>query len=68
MIVTVRTTTGRENVVIDSVITRVQNKKIPIKSLFHPEELRGYFFIEGENEDIEAIREKFINHFFGFSF
>ena len=54
MISTVRTTTGRENVVIESIIYRIKTKKIPIKSIFHPEELRGYIFIEGENEDIEA--------------
>ena len=54
MISTVRTTTGRENVVIESLIYRIKTKKIPIKSIFHPEELRGYIFIEGENEDIEV--------------
>lgn len=54
MILTIRTTTGRENVVIDSLISRVKNRSLPIKSVFHPEDLRGYIFIEGESEDIEA--------------
>jgi transcriptional antiterminator NusG len=55
MIASIRTTTGRENVVIDSISTRTQLKKIPIKSIFHPEDLRGYIFIEGDaNEDIET--------------
>ena len=54
MIMTIRTTTGRENVVIDSIVSKIQSRKIPIKSVFHPEELRGYIFIEGESEDIEA--------------
>ncbi len=54
MIVTVRTTTGRENAVIDSVMSRVKKNPTNIKSIFHPEELRGYVFIEGEAEDIEA--------------
>lgn len=54
MIATIRTTTGRENVVIDSIISRIKTRGIPIKSLFHPEELRGYVFIEGEANDIEA--------------
>ena len=54
MIATIRTTTGRENVVIDSIVSRVNTRKIPIKSVFHPEELRGYVFIEGESNDIEA--------------
>jgi transcriptional antiterminator NusG len=52
-IFTIRTTTGRENVVIDSIVAKIQGKKLPIKSLFHPEELRGYVFIEGEEEDIK---------------
>ena len=54
MIATIRTTTGRENVVIESIITRIKSRNIPIKSLFHPEELRGYVFIEGDTNDIEA--------------
>ena len=49
MIATLRTTTGREGVVIDSIVTRVQNKKIPIKSVFHTEDLRGYIFIEADD-------------------
>lgn len=53
MIATIRTTTGRENVVIDTIVTRVKNKGVPIKSLFYPEEIRGYIFIEGEVNDIE---------------
>ena len=52
-ILTVRTTTGRENVVIDSIVNKIQSRKIPIKSVFHPEDLRGYVFIEGEAEDIK---------------
>lgn len=54
MIATIRTTTGRENVVIDSIQFRIKNTSIPIKSVFHPEDLRGYVFIEGDINDIEA--------------
>jgi transcriptional antiterminator NusG len=54
MIVTIRTTTGRENIVIDSIANKVRKQGIPVKSIFHPEDLRGYIFIEGEAEDIEA--------------
>jgi transcriptional antiterminator NusG len=54
MLTTIRTTTGRENVVIESLIARVKTRKIPIKSIFHPEEFRGYVFIEGDVNDIEA--------------
>ena len=58
MILTIRTTTGRENTVIDSISARVTSKKLPIKSLFHPEDLRGYVFIESETSEVveEAIK------------
>ncbi|MBI3190082.1 transcription elongation factor Spt5 [archaeon] len=65
MIATIRTTTGRENVVMDSLVVRINSQKIPIKSLFHPEDLRGYIFIEGESEDIETAI-KSIPHIRGF--
>ncbi len=54
MIATIRTTTGRENIVLESIAARVKKHNILIKSLLHPEDLRGYIFIEGESEDIEA--------------
>ncbi|MBI5332909.1 MAG: transcription elongation factor Spt5 [Candidatus Aenigmarchaeota archaeon] len=53
MIITVRTTTGRENASLTAISTRIQARKIPIKSLFFTDDLRGYIFIEGETEDIE---------------
>lgn len=53
IIVAVRTTTGRENAVIDALETVVRNEKIPIKAAFHPEELKGYVFVEGRFSDIE---------------
>ena len=53
-IATLRTTTGREGVVIDTITSRVIGKKIPIKSVFQTEDLRGYIFIEGEITDIES--------------
>ena len=65
MIATIRTTTGRENVVIDSISSRINSQKILIKSLFHPEELRGYVFIEGEAEEIE-LAVKGVPHVRGF--
>ncbi|KHO47548.1 MAG: transcriptional antiterminator NusG [archaeon GW2011_AR5] len=65
MIATIRTTTGRENVVIDSLTTKIQNENIPIQSLFHPEELRGYIFIEGGEEEIETA-VKNVPHVRGF--
>jgi len=57
MITTIRTTTGREGVVIDSVVSRIQNKKLPVKSVFFTEDLRGYVFIEGD--EMEHIENSF---------
>jgi len=54
MIAMIRTTSGRENIVMNFLTTRIKNKKIPVKSLFHPEDLRGYIFIEAETGDIDA--------------
>ncbi|MBI4018347.1 MAG: transcription elongation factor Spt5 [Candidatus Aenigmarchaeota archaeon] len=54
MIVTVRTTTGRENIVLEAIAARIKKQGISIKSLLHPEEFRGYIFIEGESQEIEA--------------
>jgi transcription termination/antitermination protein NusG len=53
MISIIRTTTGKENMVIESVEAKVKMHNIPVLSLFHPEEIRGYVFIEGEAEAIE---------------
>ena len=55
MIETIRITTGRENSVVESLTTRIQTTKTPIKAIFRSEELRGYVFIEGEEDDIETI-------------
>jgi len=55
IILTIRTTTGRENSVIDSIMTKVKAHGFNIKSVFHPEEFRGYVFIEGTHEDIENV-------------
>lgn len=65
MIATIRTTTGRENVVIDSLSTRIATQKLSIKSVFHPEDLRGYVFVEGEVEEIE-VAIKGVPHIRGF--
>ncbi len=54
MMFTIRTTTGRENVVIESIMSRVKSENMRVKSLFHPEDLRGYVFIEGEAEEVES--------------
>ena len=58
MIYAVKTIIGRENVVLDSIAGKAKVQGLDIKALVHPEEIRGYIFIEGELKDIEsAIKE-----------
>ncbi len=46
-IYTIRTTSGREDIVIDLLASRVKAENLDIKSLFHPAEIKGYVFAEG---------------------
>ena len=55
MIYTIRTTIGRENTVVETLRNRVQNTGVAVKSMLHPQELKGYVFIEGEMEAIEEV-------------
>src|SRR3989339_1509970 len=55
MIITVRTTVGRENVVVEALTIKIARNKIPIKALFLTDDLRGYLFIEGEPDDVDAL-------------
>jgi transcriptional antiterminator NusG len=55
MITTIRTTVGRENAVIDTLMSKVKNSGLNIKAIFHPGELKGYLFLEGEVEDINEL-------------
>jgi transcriptional antiterminator NusG len=52
MIYTIRTTTGREDIVIDMLSTKVRAGGHDIKAIFHPAELKGYIFVEGKIGDI----------------
>lgn len=52
MIYTVRTTSGREEIVMDIIMSRVKSEGLDIKAMFHPAELKGYIFIEGKPGDI----------------
>jgi transcriptional antiterminator NusG len=55
MIRTIRTTVGRENAVIETLMSKVKNTGIDIKCIFHPSELKGYIFIEGNDDAIDGI-------------
>lgn len=53
MIYTVKTVVGRENIVLDSIASKIKTEHLSIASLLHPEEIKGYVFVEGEVKDIE---------------
>lgn len=53
MIYTVKTVVGRENVVLDAIASRVRSESLAVQALVHPEEIKGYVFIEGNVDDVE---------------
>jgi len=53
MIYTVKTVVGRENIVLDSITSKTKTQNLGIKALVHPEEIKGYVFIEGDLKDVE---------------
>jgi len=55
MILTIRTTVGRENAVIETLHNKIKNVGLDIKSILHPEELKGYIFIEGDTAAINNV-------------
>ena len=44
---TIRTTSGREDIVIDILSSKIRAEGLEVKSLFHPAEIKGYIFVEG---------------------
>ena len=57
MIYTIRTTSGREEIVADILATKIRSEGLNVKVLLHPGELKGYIFIEGGLADIhKAIK------------
>ncbi len=52
MIYAVRTTSGRENIVIDLLEDSIKAKGYNINAVVHPAEIKGYIFIEGNIADI----------------
>lgn len=53
MIYTIKTVVGRENVVIDAIASKVRVENLMISAIMHPEEIKGYVFVEGNVDDIE---------------
>ena len=58
VIYAIKTIIGRENIVIEAMAGKVKAKGLNVKAMVHPEEIKGYVFVEGELRDIEGmIRE-----------
>jgi transcriptional antiterminator NusG len=55
MILTARTTRGREKTAIESLRSKIENNSRDIRAVFHPEDLKGYIFIEGKEADIRDL-------------
>jgi len=55
MILTARTTRGREKTAIKEMKSQIKSNNLNIKAVFHPEELKGYIFIEGKEGDIREL-------------
>jgi transcriptional antiterminator NusG len=53
MLYSVKTVVGRESVVIDAIAAKAKAENIAIHSLVHPEEIKGYIFVEGELKEVE---------------
>jgi len=53
LIYTLKTVVGRENIVLNSISSKVKSQGLDIQALVHPEEIKGYIFVEGSLRDIE---------------
>lgn len=51
-IYTLRTTSGREDIVADMMLSKIRAEKLGVRAIAHPAELKGYIFIEGRLGDI----------------
>jgi len=47
-----RTTAGRENIVVDMLLIKIKSEALNVKAVLHPAELKGYVFLEGNLADI----------------
>lgn len=49
VIFTIRTTSGREDIVVDLLETKIKSQQLPVAAVFHPAEIKGYVFLEGSS-------------------
>ncbi len=52
MITPIRVVIGREKMALDYIAKEVRLRELDLKSIIYLEELKGYLFLEGEEEDI----------------
>ena len=61
MIYTIKTVIGRENIVMEMMSSRVKEENLNITAMFHPEEIKGYVFVEGDLKDIDKATQSMVN-------
>jgi transcriptional antiterminator NusG len=61
MILTARTTRGREKNAIEQMRSKLKTRDYDIKALFHPDDIEGYVFIEGNKADIKDLADDIRN-------
>lgn len=61
MILTARTTRGREKTAINAMRAAVKSSNLDINAVFHPQDLRGYVFIEGTESAINDLASEVRN-------
>ena len=61
MIYAVRTIIGREEIVAEAIASKAKKNNTPIKAVVHPEELKGYVFVEGDLKDIQELVKNVVN-------
>ncbi|MBC5792783.1 MAG: transcription elongation factor Spt5 [Nanohaloarchaea archaeon] len=57
MILTARTTRGREKTAIDEMRSRIKSQNYDINAVFKSDDLKGYVFIEGEESAIRDLAD-----------
>jgi transcriptional antiterminator NusG len=55
LIYAIKTIIGRENVVLEAMAGKAISRGLDIKAFVHPEEIKGYIFVEGELRDIDVL-------------
>lgn len=53
MLYTIKTVVGRESIVAEIVAAKAKSAGLKVNALVHPEEIKGYVFVEGLIDDIE---------------